>query len=243
MAAARSRSAHSAIAFLTIRALLVAFAGFLAVGSPSAHAEPIDADQFLADFRRAIRSLIATYTNVKIEGSFESVTTEPPNTHTPERKNPKGPPLPAREARRVATFSYVFTDGFERLTSEPGGEIGRSTFIQSSNQRFGLTQATPGGPYSLRHLSGGGENIKALARVRDVVRDAAFRPYGAARFPDHVDSPRFKVESAVRARKGGRSWSRVRLPTRSRISIDLMYEDGSSWMNHRGWFFEITRSI
>ena len=180
----------------------------MAAGPAYSQSEALDSGQFLTAYRQSLRDHIAIYSNVRIEGSSKTTVARavPAKSSARSTKPDSTDTTPAgAELRRHSEFVYVFSEGNEWATSGFVGESLRTTVVRSDSRQFALAQATRNGSYSLRSLSGRGENNQLFQLVRDDVRRAPIVPYGVPDFPERVDSPKFRIDKAVRVNDGGKS--------------------------------------
>jgi hypothetical protein len=208
----RSSCVRGALVARLVSVLLPASLSILAPVAIRAQgdSEKIDPAHFLARYRKAVHELRATYSNVRIDGSIRTVFPIPASAKeragAREGRDTAGGPQRVRENMG---FSYTYCDGKERVSRflQPGPK--ESVFVSAGDTQFGLAHANPQGPYVLRNLSKGGQEIRVVDVLRRRVRDAPYRPAGVYRFDEYVDSPQFKIEKVSRVKEAGQELTRV----------------------------------
>lgn len=170
--------------------------------------EPLDPTRFLADYRKAVQELRATYLNVRIDGTVRIVQTIAPaqKSSTSEQKaKAPGRPRPSGSDRQF-DFSYASCDGKEKGRRAPFGsaDSGRAAVaVDNGNIQFTASRMDPGRPYVINYHSRDDGDMKPLAELRAQVRDAPYRPSGLEDFEKYLGSPDFSIERARRVPAAG----------------------------------------
>ncbi len=204
--------AHRPAVWLTPGALCACF--FIVVPSATCNepdGEVVDASKTLGDYRRAFDRLLATYQNVRIEGTVRMVQApQAAKKGAGPQKNAKGSDPPVQRGfDQQYDFSYIFCDGKEKGTRAIKGSGKQATLVDAGKDRFGLARAGPGQPYTVTQHSSDDEDQRALFELRARVRDAPYRPGEVKDFQDYVRSPHFSVKEARRITREGRPLIRL----------------------------------
>jgi hypothetical protein len=219
---------HAAV-WLTLSAVCACF--FILVPGAACNGpddEVVDPTKMLEDYRRAFDRLVATYQNVRVEGTVRMV--RPPSPAGKKRVGPqqkaRGSESPAeRGFDQESDFSYIFCDGKEKGTRAVKGSGKEATLVDAGNARFGLGRAGPDRPYTVTQHSIDDEDQRALFVLRSRVRDAPYRPGEVKDFQDVVHSPHFSIERAERITGEGRTLIRLVIHYNSPAEPDF-YIDG-----------------